>query len=524
MSIACNVLIIGKTGTGKSSFANYLFDVDKFTTGSGEPVTSWAENFQAYHFEKKGIKINVYDSVGLEPDNQTKWMGELDKFLVQKQSKKDPNEIIHLLFYIINASSARIELGEIDKIKEIKEKYDIDGVVVLTHCDVADNDTLCQLEKTCEQNNLKSIKICSISRKTRAGVQSQKCGKDEAVKILLSSSYDKVGRELSIATYDSVIGYMEQIRKRLRDKISLLDFDLFKSNKDKFRQKLLAAIKPILEDIQNEKIIPQNYISYKQFLDEFSNEYKGEDVFSENFKKLKAKVEEFKSYFAVNNCLPISLLSIVLGSGFLAMGFNVFIPLGIKAIRNSMQLNLIDSKIDIFIDELLKEKYAIMQEDKNLSSDDIRRLEVLKDYTQILLKFEDMPFLKYNISSMPFNLLTLAILLIPFDQVTEKLVVLFSSLGDTPFEKLCKSIDDAISKDDFKEIFRATKDACRYINHNNYQEFENHKKAKEILHKGIKIIQERFDKATTIADKAKNGKKISTDEMEYMKNMLNDIS
>ena len=26
MSIACNVLIIGKTGTGKSSFANYLFD------------------------------------------------------------------------------------------------------------------------------------------------------------------------------------------------------------------------------------------------------------------------------------------------------------------------------------------------------------------------------------------------------------------------------------------------------------------------------------------------------------------
>ena len=47
MSIACNILIIGKTGTGKSSFANYLFNVDKFTTGSGEPVTSWAENFQA---------------------------------------------------------------------------------------------------------------------------------------------------------------------------------------------------------------------------------------------------------------------------------------------------------------------------------------------------------------------------------------------------------------------------------------------------------------------------------------------
>ena len=524
MSIACNILIIGKTGTGKSSFANYLFDVDKFTTGSGEPVTSWAENFQAYHFEKEGIKINVYDSVGLEPDNQSKWMGELDNFLSHKQSQKDPNKIIHALFYVINASSARIEPGETTKIKEIKQKYDIDGTIVFTHCDVADRDTLSCLEKTCEQNNLKSIKICSISRKTRAGVQSQKCGKDEAVKILLSSSYDKVGRELSIATYDSVIGYMEQTRKKLKDKISLLDFGLFKSDKDKFQHEFAAAIKPILEDIQNEKIIPQNYISYKQFLDEFSNEYKGEDVFSENFKKLKTKVESFRSYFSANNDLSISLLSIVSYSNLFSNGFNFFIPLGIKAIRNSMQLNLIDSKIDIFIDELLKEKYSIMQEDKRLSSDDIRRLEVLKDYTQILLKFEDMPFLKYNnisiLSKLPVILLMPPI---PFYQITEKLIVLFSLLGDTPFEKLCKSIDDAISKDDFKEIFRATKDAYGYINYNNYQDFENHKKAKEILFKGVEVIQEKFDKATTIADKAKNDKKISTEEMEYMKNMLNDI-
>ena len=165
MSIACNVLIIGKTGTGKSSFANYLFDVDKFTTGSGEPVTSWAENFQAYHFEKEGIKINVYDSVGLEPDNQSKWMRELDKFLAQKQSQKDPNNIIHALFYVINASSARIELGEIDKIKEIKQKYDTDATIVFTHCDVANSDTLCELKKLVRKIVLKVLKFALYQEK-----------------------------------------------------------------------------------------------------------------------------------------------------------------------------------------------------------------------------------------------------------------------------------------------------------------------------------------------------------------------
>ena len=213
MSIACNILIIGKTGTGKSSFANYLFNVDKFTTGSGEPVTSWAENFQAYHFEKEGIKINVYDSVGLEPDNQSKWMGELDNFLAHKQSQKDPNNIIHALFYVINASSARIEPGEINKIKEIKQKYDIDGAIVLSHFDVAGSDTLCQLQKTCEQNNLKSIQICSISRKTRAGIKSQKYGKDEAIKILLNSSYKKIDRELNTAVCDSATECLVAVRE-----------------------------------------------------------------------------------------------------------------------------------------------------------------------------------------------------------------------------------------------------------------------------------------------------------------------
>ena len=213
MSIACNILIIGKTGTGKSSFANYLFNVDKFTTGSGEPVTSWAENFQAYHFEKEGIKINVYDSVGLEPDNQSKWMGELDNFLSHKQSQKDPNKIIHALFYVINASSARIELGEIDKIRENKEKYDIDGAVVLTHCDVADRGALSCLENTCEQNDLKSIKVCSISRKTRVGAESQKYGKDEAIKILLNSSYKKIDRELNTAVCDSATECLVAVRE-----------------------------------------------------------------------------------------------------------------------------------------------------------------------------------------------------------------------------------------------------------------------------------------------------------------------
>ena len=245
--------------------------MDKFTTGSGEPVTSWAENFQAYHFEKEGIKINVYDSVGLEPDNQSKWMGELDNFLAHKQSQKDPNKIIHALFYVINASSARIEPGEITKIKEINQKYDIDGTIVFTHCDVADDDTLYQLEKNCKQNNLKSIKICSISRKTRTGAQSQKYGKDEAVKILLNSSYEKIGRELNEAVCDNVIEHLLVIREKIEETIFIFNFLL-------------------LLKLQTSYIIPRSYIPYKNFLDQFPQEYTKFSFFYKNLKYIRFNI------------------------------------------------------------------------------------------------------------------------------------------------------------------------------------------------------------------------------------------
>lgn len=34
-----NVLILGKTGVGKSSLLNYIFETDKAETGAGRPVT-----------------------------------------------------------------------------------------------------------------------------------------------------------------------------------------------------------------------------------------------------------------------------------------------------------------------------------------------------------------------------------------------------------------------------------------------------------------------------------------------------
>ena len=485
MDIACNVLIIGKTGTGKSSFANYLFDVDKFTTGSGEPVTSWAENFQAYHFEKEGIKINVYDSVGLEPDNQKQWMIELDKFLAQKQSQKDPNKIIHTLFYVINASSARIELGEIDKIRENKEKYDIDGAVVLTHCDAADRDALSCLEKTCEQNDLKSIKVCSISRKTRVGAESQKYGKDEAVKILLNSSYEKVSKELNAAIYNNAVECLVAIREQQKDRIFVFKFFL-------------------LLKLQTKKIIPKDYKPYKKFLDKFPQEYIRLNFF---YKKLQyTRCDIFILFFFIISfylILSIPVLVIYL--------LSVLFKLSTTSISSNLRIFIV-SIVDFFIKRLILRKHIINNNETKVDTNEIYKYEVIKDYKEILLNIKRVPFEKYICDERVGTL--------------EKIIIFLSGKDELLFPKnkyLCNlfdNMDKAYLKKDFQKIFITTKNIYKYIDSNDYEEIRNNKTAKRLLSRSSRIIKEEIKKVADLVEKISNSQKASLKESIYIKNIL----
>lgn len=60
-----NILILGKTGVGKSSLVNYLYGQNIAIAKSGKPVT-----LRGFHkhpsFKYKSLNVTVYDSWGLE--------------------------------------------------------------------------------------------------------------------------------------------------------------------------------------------------------------------------------------------------------------------------------------------------------------------------------------------------------------------------------------------------------------------------------------------------------------------------
>ena len=56
-----NVLIAGKTGVGKSTLINAVFQGDFATTGQGKPVTQ-----KTREIKKDGIPLTLFDTRGLE--------------------------------------------------------------------------------------------------------------------------------------------------------------------------------------------------------------------------------------------------------------------------------------------------------------------------------------------------------------------------------------------------------------------------------------------------------------------------
>lgn len=111
-----NILIVGKTGYGKSTLINTIFDEKLAQSGTGKPIT---QEIKCYTSTKQP-DLAIYDSRGLElnaPDTIT----NIEQFLSSNHSK-DPNEQIHIVWFCIAEPSRRLENPEIELFKAIKQR------------------------------------------------------------------------------------------------------------------------------------------------------------------------------------------------------------------------------------------------------------------------------------------------------------------------------------------------------------------------------------------------------------------
>lgn len=128
-----NVVVIGKTGVGKSTLINSVFGDSVAEVGIGTPVT------QTIHkLEKEGVPLAIYDTPGLELQGEhsaENLLEEISELINSGIQSEDVNQAIHCIWYCINTMSSRIEPAEMDFLRKLGEKTkrcNVPVILVLT--------------------------------------------------------------------------------------------------------------------------------------------------------------------------------------------------------------------------------------------------------------------------------------------------------------------------------------------------------------------------------------------------------
>lgn len=125
-----NILIAGRTGVGKSTLINAVFQGNLATTGQGRPVT---KNTREYR--KKGISVTILDTRGLELKDFNETLNELMTEVKSRSSDEDPQKHIHAAWICVSEDSRRVEKAESNLCKMLAAHVPVIGVITKCRSD-----------------------------------------------------------------------------------------------------------------------------------------------------------------------------------------------------------------------------------------------------------------------------------------------------------------------------------------------------------------------------------------------------
>lgn len=156
-----NIIVVGKSGVGKSTLINSLFRDKIAETGFGRPITT-----EIRKIEKKDYPMAIYDTPGFElsEGQQAKVKEEIIELIHKGLATGDINNAIHCIWYCINVGGNRtFDQTEINWLKELIEKNKVTKVpiiVVLTQACPKTKGK--QMQTLVEKENLDIIKVIPV--------------------------------------------------------------------------------------------------------------------------------------------------------------------------------------------------------------------------------------------------------------------------------------------------------------------------------------------------------------------------
>lgn len=120
-----NILIAGRSGVGKSTLINAVFQGNFVETGQGRPVTK-----NTREVVKEGIPLRIFDTRGLEMEQFRSTLDELENLIVSRLKRTNPAEHIHVAWICIAEDSRRVEDAESNLVAMLSRHMPV--IVIIT--------------------------------------------------------------------------------------------------------------------------------------------------------------------------------------------------------------------------------------------------------------------------------------------------------------------------------------------------------------------------------------------------------